>query len=101
MTDNKKEGFDKFLTDADETEEGVEYIKPDIELVLSPQKRTECRQIVQEIKKFGVTGQRQLLYLIYLLALEIEDQETMKSIVNACKTGRKDLKEEKKLILDL
>lgn len=101
MTNNEKEGFDKFLTDADEAEDGVEYIKPDIELALSPQKRTECRQIVQEIKKFGVTGQRQLLYLIYLLALEIEDQETMKTIVNACKAGRKDLKEEKKLILDL
>lgn len=107
MSDNEKdenvekEGFDKFLTDEDETEEGVSYVKPDIELLLPPQKRNECRQIVQEIKKYGLTGQRQTLYLIYLLSLEIENQETMKALVEACKTGRKDLKEEKKLILDL
>lgn len=100
MTNNNKEGFDKFLTDETETEEGVEYIQPDIELVLSPQKRNECRQVVQEIKKFGITGQRQILYLIYLLALEIENQETMKTIITACKTGRKGLNEEKKLIID-
>jgi len=100
MTNNEKEGFDKFLTDEDEAEEGVEYIKPDLELTLSPQKRNECRQIVQEIKRFGVTGQRQLLYLVYLLALEIENQETMKTIVEACKVGRKDLTEEKKLIIE-
>lgn len=100
MTDNK-EGFDKFLTDADETEEGVGYIKPDIELTLPKHKRTECREIVKEIKNFGVTGQRQLLYLIYLLGLEIEDQDTMKAITDACKDGRKELPEsETKLILD-
>jgi hypothetical protein len=68
-------------------------------LKLPANKRKECRDIVQEIKKFGISSQRQMLYLIYLLALEIEDQTTMKAIVNACKSGRKDLGEEKKLIL--
>lgn len=100
MTDNEKEGFDKFLTDADEAEEGVEYIQPDLELKLPQHKRAECREIVQEIKKFGVTGQRQILYLIYLLALEVENQDTMKQIVGACKVGRKELSEEKKIIID-
>lgn len=100
MTDNEKEGFDKFLTDEDEAEEGVEYIQPDIELKLPAHKRNECRQIVQEIKKFGLTGQRQLLYLIYLLGLEVENQETVRAITAACKVGRKELKEEKKLIIE-
>lgn len=100
MTEHK-EGFDKFLTDVNETEEGVEYIKPDIELTLPKHKRTECREIIKEIKKFGVTGQRQILYLIYLLGLEIEDQATMKAITDACKSGRQQLPEkETKLILD-
>lgn len=95
----EKEGFDTFLTDADETEEGVEYIQPDIELKLPAAKRNECREIVREIKSYGVRGQRQLLYLIYLLSLEIEDPNTMKTLVGACKSGRKELSEEKKLIL--
>ena len=99
MTNNEKEGFDVFLTDDSEAEEGVEYIQPDIEIKLPKEKRMECRTIVQEIKNFGITGQRQLLYLIYLLALEIEDPNTMKSIIGIVKTSRKDLGDEKKLIL--
>jgi hypothetical protein len=95
----EKDGFDTFLTDSDETEDGVGYIKPNIELKLPAAKRNECRDIVREIKNFGVRGQRQILYLIYLLALEVEDPSTMKALVDACKEGRKDLAEEKKLIL--
>ena len=94
-----KEGFDTFLTDSDETEDGIEYIKPDIELKLPAAKRNECRDIVREIKSFGIRSQRQILYLIYLLSLEIEDPTTMKALVNACKVARKELTEEKKLIL--
>lgn len=99
MSENEKSGLDSFLTDESEMEEGVEYIKPDIELKLPPNKRKECREIVREIKNFGVTGQRQLLYLIYLLALEIEDQNIMKELVAVIKKGRKELEDEKKLIL--
>lgn len=100
MTQNpEKDGFDAFLTDSDEAEEGVGYIKPDIELKLPAAKRNECRDIVREIKSFGVRSQRQILYLIYLLALEVEDPATMKALVNACKVARKELPEEKKLIL--
>ncbi len=99
MEEKQKEGLDLFLTDIDEVDENVEYIKPDIELKLSPAKRRECRDIIQEIKKFGITGQRQLLYLIYLLALEVEDRETMQAIVSACKCGRKELEDDKKLII--
>lgn len=100
MTEKQeKEGFDTYLTDADETEDGVGYIQPDIELKLPPAKRNECREIVREIKSFGVRSQRQILYLIYLLALEVEDPETMKALTGACKVARKDLDEEKKLIL--
>lgn len=103
MTENNKtepkEGFESFLTDSEEAQEGVEYVKPDLELKLSKEKRMECRQIVQEIRKFGITSQRQILYLIYLLSLEVEDPATMKSLTSAIKEGRKDLGEEKKLIL--
>ena len=97
MTEENKAGFDKFLTD--DAEDGVEYIVPDIELKLSKEKRMECRRVIQEIKSFGITSQRQLLYLVYLLGLEMEDPATMKAITNSCKKARKELKVEKKLIL--
>ncbi len=38
-----------------------------------------CRQIVKEINNFGIT-QRQSLVVIYLMALELEDAEKMRSI---------------------
>jgi len=38
-----------------------------------------CRKIVREIGDFGVT-QRQTLYVIYLLAMELEDPEQMRSL---------------------
>jgi len=96
---NNKTGFDTFLIDPEEAEENVEYIQPDLELKLSKEKRTECRQVVQEIKNFGIRSQRQILYLIYLLSLEVEDPEIMKTLVSACKTGRRKIPDEKKLIL--
>ena len=99
MSKNSKEGLDTFLTDINDAEEGVGYVKPDLELKLSAKKRKECRNIVQEIKSFGITGQRQKMYLIYLLALELEDRETMNAIIDACKKGRKEIKNEKRLIL--
>jgi len=39
----------------------------------------KCREIVQEILDFG-TNQKQLLVLIKLLAIELENNETMKEI---------------------
>lgn len=80
MSDNNK--LDDFLTDPDALEDGVEYIKPNIESKLPAPKRNECREIVREIRSYGVS-QRQTLYLIYLLALEIEDRETMQAITKA------------------
>lgn len=38
-----------------------------------------CRQIVHEVTNFGVT-QRQILFVIYLLAAELENIEHMKII---------------------
>lgn len=38
-----------------------------------------CRQMVREITNFGVT-QRQMLFLIHLLASELENVEHMKAI---------------------
>ena len=39
----------------------------------------KCREVVQEILDFGI-NQKQLLILIKLLALELENNETMKEI---------------------
>lgn len=92
MTDNNSTGqFDSFLTDA--PEENVDYIKPNIELKLSKEKRQECRDIVLEVRKFGV-NQRQLLYLVYLLSLELEDNVTMKALVKAIGENRDNIKAE-------
>ena len=38
-----------------------------------------CREVVQEILDFGI-NQKQLLVIIKLLALELENNETMKEI---------------------
>ena len=78
-----------FLTD--EPEEGVSYIEPNIELKLSAAKRMECRNIVKEIKEFGV-NQRQNLYLIYLLALELENREVMLALTKAIGDNREKVK---------
>jgi hypothetical protein len=43
-----------------------------------------CRKIVREIAQFGVT-QRQQMYLIYLLALELENIENMRAITSFLK----------------
>jgi hypothetical protein len=45
-----------------------------------------ARQIVQEIRKFGV-NQATALKLIELLALELESREKMLAIVEAVRTG--------------
>lgn len=63
----------------EEEQEGVAYIRPHMETKLSDQKRHECREIVKEIKSFGV-NQRQILFLIDLLALELEDINTGKAL---------------------
>jgi len=101
MTENEtpNESIDALFTDPENVEEGVNYIQPDLELKLAKDKREDCRQIVQEIKAYGVTSQRQTLYLIYLLALEIEDAAVLKTIVDACKMGRKELADTKTLII--
>jgi hypothetical protein len=85
MEDNNK--LDDFLTDPEAVEEGVSYIQPNIETKLPANKRNECREIVKEIKTFGI-NQRQLLYLIQLLALEIENREVMQALVKAVGEGR-------------
>ena len=89
MTEENKSGaWDSLLTE--EAQEGEEYIQPNIELELPVNKRKDCRDIVMEIRKFGVS-QRQMLYIIYLLSLELEDNKAMKSIVKAIGENRKNV----------
>lgn len=63
----------------EEEQPGVAYIRPHMEIKLSDKQRHECREIVREIKNFGV-NQRQLLFLIDLLALELENNDAMRRI---------------------
>jgi hypothetical protein len=77
------EGFDSMLTDENEKEEGVQYVTPSyVETKLSKDKKMECRGIVRTINQFGIS-QRQKLFLIYLLALELENRESMLKISRA------------------
>jgi len=78
-----------FLTD--EAEEGVSYVEPNVEIKLSAAKRMECRNIVKEIKNFGI-NQRQTLYLIHLLALELENREVMTALTKAIGENRDKIK---------
>ena len=85
---NKSE-FEEFLDD--EPQEGVDYIKPNIEFQLSAEKRKECRNIIQEIRKFGIS-QRQMLYLVQLLSLELENREVMLALTKAIGENRDKIK---------
>ena len=61
------------------------------------------REIVQEILKFGVT-QSQILKIIEVLAMELENRDTMLSIIECTKSNETAFKEEKKssgLITDI
>jgi hypothetical protein len=90
---------DELLTDTDETKEGEAYVVPNyIETKLSKEKRLQCRGIVKTINQYGVS-QRMKLYLIYLLALELENRDSMMKIakvVGECK----DTIEDSKIVVD-
>jgi len=78
--------------------EDAVYLEPNIEFELSKEKRQACRDIVLEIKNFGV-NQRQFLFLIQLLAMELENGDHMRAIVKAVGTARKDVPVGNKVIL--
>lgn len=63
-----------------ESDEATVFIDPNIEHKLSKEKRQECRDIVQEIKRFGI-NQRQVLFLIQLLAMELESGTVMRALL--------------------
>ena len=85
--------IDSMLTD--EPKEGEAYVVPNyVETKLSKEKRMECRGIVRTINEYGVS-QRMKLYLIYLLALELENRDSMMKIakvVGECKDTIEDSK---------
>ncbi len=64
----------------DNNEDDNNTIKPNIEMELSAEKRQTVREIIKEIKNFGVS-QRQMVYLIYCLSLELENNEFMRDLV--------------------
>jgi hypothetical protein len=89
----------ELLTDESEKKEDEAYVVPNyIETKLSKERRLQCRGIVKTINDFGVS-QRMKLYLIYLLALELENRDSMMKIakvVGECK----DTIEDSKLIVN-
>lgn len=82
----------------DNEEDKEVYVEPNIEYELSKEKRQTCREIVKEIKEFGI-NQRQLLFLIQLLAMELENREAMSAVSKAIGAVRKEVPVENKLIL--
>lgn len=68
------------MIDNNNNEEEHPTIKPNIEMELSAEKRQTVREILKEIKNFGVS-QRQMVYLIYCLSLELENNEFMRDLV--------------------
>lgn len=87
--------FDSMLTDETDAKENEAYIVPNyIETKLSKEKRQDCRGIVKTINEYGVS-QRMKLYLIYLLALELENRDSMikiSKVVASCKDAIEDSK---------
>lgn len=87
--------FDDMLTDETEANQDEAYVIPNyVETKLSKEKRLQCRGIVKTINDFGVS-QRMKLYLIYLLALELENRDSMLKIakvVGECKDTIEDSK---------
>lgn len=74
------------------------FVEPNIEHELPKDKRQACRDIALEIKNFGV-NQRQILYLIQLLAMELENGDAMRAISKAIGTVRKDIPVGNRLVL--
>ncbi|TXH11662.1 MAG: hypothetical protein E6R04_01030 [Spirochaetes bacterium] len=66
------------------------YVQPNIEHELSKEKRQECRDILLEIRNFGV-NQRQILFLIQLLAMELENRDVMQAITKTIGEHRKEV----------
>lgn len=82
----------------EEEQENIVYVEPNIEHELPKDKRQTCREILKEIKEFGV-NQRQILFLIHLLAMELENQEAMRAISKTVGDVRKEIPVGNKLIL--
>lgn len=86
-SNNKDNTLDKFLVNPEDADENATYVKPNIEVALDKHKRQACRDIVLEIRNFGIS-QRQLVYLIYLLALELENTEVMRALTEVVGENR-------------
>ena len=91
MAEDNKNNKASFLTDEEDYDENLDYVKPNIEHKLPAHKRMECREIVKEVRNFGVS-QRQLLYLIYLLSRELENREVMVALTKAIGDNREKIK---------
>lgn len=82
----------------EERQEEEVYVQPNIDHELSKEKRQQCREIVREIKEFGVS-QRQLLFLIHLLTMELENREVLMALTKAIGEVRNQIPAGNKLIV--
>lgn len=72
--------FDSYLTET--AVEGVQYIKPKyVELSLSKDRKQELRALLKTLNEYGMS-QRDRLFLMYIMALELESREAMTAIVD-------------------
>lgn len=95
MTEEEQKPVE-WLEDADQgLDPSAVYIKPNLEMKLTDKQKSSCREIVQEIKKFGV-NQRQLMFLLDLLVLELENMDSVRRLRGALRAEREELVEEKK-----
>jgi len=84
MTDTKEQTPAEFW---EEEQPDQVYIKPRLEMNLSPKQKQDCRDIALEIRKFGI-NYRQRLFLLELLALECEDNNLIRDIKAAIEKSR-------------
>ena len=91
--------IDNMLTDKDSANPEEAYVVPNyVETKLPKEKRLACRGIVKTINEYGVS-QRMKLFIIYLLALELENRDSMMKIVKVI-TECKDTIEDSKVIVE-
>jgi hypothetical protein len=84
MTKEQKQEPVEFFEDE---KPGEVYIRPNLDMKLSDRHKAECREIVSEIKKFGI-NQRQLLHLIDLLSMEVENNDVMRALRQVTREAR-------------
>lgn len=80
MTTENLSRFESYLSE--DAESGVEYVKPKyVELTLTKERKLELRALLKTLNDYGMS-QRDKLFLMYIMSLELESREAMVAIVD-------------------